>query len=53
MYSCFVERDCLRLTLNPFVLTDRQDFTTLSCSVEIDDSASFRQHELFSMIDYC
>jgi succinyl-CoA synthetase beta subunit len=52
MYSCFIERDCLTLTLNPFVVTEEKDLTTLGCRIEIDDSAVFRQAELFSMIDY-
>ena len=51
-YNCFIERDCLNLTLNPFVLTEFDDLTALGCGVEIDNNAVYRQHELFSMIDY-
>ncbi len=52
LYRCFTERDCLDLTLNPLVLTDSKELTTLGCKVEIDDAAVFRQQELFAMIDY-
>jgi succinyl-CoA synthetase beta subunit len=52
LYQCFLERDCLNLTLNPLVLTTDNRLTPLHCSVEIDDSAVFRQQELFAMQDY-
>ena len=52
LYRCFTERDCLDLSLNPVVLTDSCELTTLGCKVEIDDSAVFRQQELFAMLDY-
>lgn len=51
-YNCFIERDCLSLTLNPIVLTAENDLTVLGCKLEIDDSAIYRQAELFSMLDY-
>ena len=52
LYKCFLERDCLNLTLNPLVLTTDNRLTPLHCSVEIDDDAVFRQQELFAMQDY-
>lgn len=52
LYNCFIERDCLNLTLNPLVLTEFKDLTNLGCRVEIDINAAYRQQELFSMIDY-
>jgi len=52
LYNCFIERDCLTLALNPLVLTEQKEVTTLGCKVEIDDSAVFRQAELSAMCDY-
>lgn len=52
LYRCFTERDCLSLTLNPLVINDRNELTTLGCKIELDDSANFRQPELFAKVDY-
>jgi succinyl-CoA synthetase beta subunit len=52
MYKCFIERDLKELLINPLVLTPEGKLLTLGVKVEVDDAASFRQAELFSMVDY-
>ena len=52
MYRCFVERDCQELTIKSLVLSEEERLTSMEASVEIDDSASFRQAEIFAGIDY-
>jgi len=51
MYKAFVERDCLELSINPLVITDDNKLTSMGATVQIDDSANFRQQELAAMID--
>lgn len=52
MYRCFVERDCQELTIKSLVLTEEQRLSSMEVSVEIDDSAIFRQAEFDSAVDY-
>jgi succinyl-CoA synthetase beta subunit len=52
MYRCFIERDLKELLINPLVLTPEGKLTALGVKLELDDNASFRQAELFSMVDY-
>lgn len=51
MYKCFIERDLLELTINPLVLTTEREILPMSLSIEIDETAAYRQAELYAMRD--
>ena len=42
IYECFIQRDCLSITINPLALTPKYDFRGIHCRIEIDDSAVYR-----------
>lgn len=46
LYECFIQRDCLRVQINPLVLTKEQEFRAANCHVFIDPDANFRQQEM-------
>lgn len=47
MYECFRQRDLQEVTLNPLALTMKDEIKAIGCRIEVDDSAVFRQQELF------
>lgn len=49
MVKLFREKDAILLELNPLVRTAQGDFVCLDAKFSFDDSARFRQQELFSM----
>jgi succinyl-CoA synthetase beta subunit len=51
MYECFLQRDCLNITINPLALTAKHDLIGVNCRIEIDDNAEYRQQEMFAIND--
>ena len=51
LFKAFVERDCSLVEINPLALTDTGDFVALDSKMVIDDSAAWRQPDLFAMRD--
>ncbi|KYM81757.1 Succinyl-CoA ligase [ADP-forming] subunit beta, mitochondrial [Atta colombica] len=51
LYDLFVEKDALLLEINPFAEDICGQYYALDCKCNFDDSAYFRQKELFAMKD--
>lgn len=51
LYDLFVEKDALLLEINPFAEDICGEYYALDCKCKFDDSADFRQKELFALKD--
>lgn len=51
LYELFIEKDALLLEINPFALDICEEYFALDCKCSFDDSAEFRQKELFNLQD--
>ncbi|XP_025162179.1 uncharacterized protein LOC105186852 [Harpegnathos saltator] len=51
LYELFIEKDALLLEINPFVEDICGQYYALDCKCNFDDSADFRQKELFAFKD--
>ncbi|XP_077277237.1 succinate--CoA ligase [ADP-forming] subunit beta, mitochondrial-like [Temnothorax americanus] len=51
LYELFVEKDALLLEINPFAEDICGEYYALDCKCKFDDSADFRQKELFALKD--
>ncbi|KYN13659.1 Succinyl-CoA ligase [ADP-forming] subunit beta, mitochondrial [Trachymyrmex cornetzi] len=51
LYDLFVEKDALLLEINPFAEDICGEYYALDCKCKFDDSAEFRQKELFALKD--
>ncbi|KAL6263740.1 hypothetical protein P5V15_003824 [Pogonomyrmex californicus] len=51
LYELFVEKDALLLEINPFAEDICGEYYALDCKCKFDDSAHFRQKELFALKD--
>lgn len=51
LYELFVEKDALLLEVNPFAEDICGQYYALDCKCKFDDSAEFRQKELFALKD--
>lgn len=51
IYKLFIETDCTQLEINPWVQTRTSDVYAVDAKLNFDDSASFRQKEIFDMRD--
>ncbi|XP_070149251.1 succinate--CoA ligase [ADP-forming] subunit beta, mitochondrial-like [Polyergus mexicanus] len=51
LYELFVEKDALLLEINPFAEDICGQYYALDCKCKFDDSADFRQKELFALKD--
>ncbi|XP_006609156.1 succinate--CoA ligase [ADP-forming] subunit beta, mitochondrial isoform X2 [Apis dorsata] len=51
LYELFIEKDALLLEINPFALDICEEYFALDCKCSFDDSAEFRQKELFTLQD--
>ncbi|KYN32712.1 Succinyl-CoA ligase [ADP-forming] subunit beta, mitochondrial, partial [Trachymyrmex septentrionalis] len=51
LYDLFVEKDALLLEINPFAEDICGEYYALDCKCKFDDSADFRQKELFNLKD--
>ncbi|XP_050462702.1 succinate--CoA ligase [ADP-forming] subunit beta, mitochondrial-like [Cataglyphis hispanica] len=52
LYELFVETDALLLEVNPYAEDICGQYYALDCKCKFDDSADFRQKELFAMKDW-
>ncbi|XP_053975375.1 succinate--CoA ligase [ADP-forming] subunit beta, mitochondrial-like [Hylaeus volcanicus] len=52
LYELFIEKDALLLEINPFALDLCGEYHALDCKCSFDDSAEFRQKELFALQDW-
>ncbi|KAE8353668.1 hypothetical protein BDV28DRAFT_147837 [Aspergillus coremiiformis] len=52
MGSLFQEKDALLLELNPLALTSEGNFVCLDAKFDFDNSAQFRQREIFKLAEY-
>ena len=52
LYECFLQRDALRVSINPLVLTRENEIKAANCHVYIDPDASYRQQEMQSIQDF-
>uniref|UniRef100_A0A0C9R375 SUCLA2_1 protein n=1 Tax=Fopius arisanus TaxID=64838 RepID=A0A0C9R375_9HYME len=52
LYKLFIEKDALLLEINPLVEDICGDYYALDCKCNFDDSAEFRQKELFELRDW-
>ena len=46
MYEAFIQRDALRIEINPLILARDKHFYAANCHIKIDEDAMFRQQEL-------
>ncbi|XP_078040078.1 succinate--CoA ligase [ADP-forming] subunit beta, mitochondrial-like [Augochlora pura] len=51
LYKLFIEKDALLLEINPLALDLCEEYHALDCKCSFDDSAEFRQKELFALRD--
>nr|XP_031842985.1 succinate--CoA ligase [ADP-forming] subunit beta, mitochondrial-like isoform X2 [Nomia melanderi] len=51
LYELFIEKDALLLEINPLALDLCGEYHALDCKCSFDDSAEFRQKELFALQD--
>ena len=51
LVKLFNQKDLTLLEINPIVKTDKGDIVCLDAKIQVDDTASFRQKELFSQKD--
>nr|XP_012235177.1 PREDICTED: uncharacterized protein LOC105679623 [Linepithema humile] len=51
LYELFVEKDALLLEINPFAEDICGEYYALDCKCKFDDSAEYRQKELFALKD--
>ncbi|XP_076650941.1 succinate--CoA ligase [ADP-forming] subunit beta, mitochondrial-like [Halictus rubicundus] len=52
LYELFIEKDALLLEINPLALDLCEEYYALDCKCSFDDSAEFRQKELFALQDF-
>jgi succinyl-CoA synthetase beta subunit len=52
IYRLFVEKDCLLLEINPFIVTEDGDMVALDCKMQFDDNALFRQGGVAELRDF-
>jgi succinyl-CoA synthetase beta subunit len=52
MYEAFVQRDALRIEINPLIIDKDQRFYAANCQVKIDPDATYRQQELQMKEDF-
>ncbi|XP_066582430.1 succinate--CoA ligase [ADP-forming] subunit beta, mitochondrial-like [Prorops nasuta] len=52
LYQLFIKKDALLLEINPFAEDICGNYYALDCKCKFDDSAEFRQKELFAMRDW-
>ncbi len=52
LYDAFLAYDCELLEINPLAATADNKILCLDAKMVIDDNASYRQHEIKTMIDY-
>ncbi|OXU26169.1 hypothetical protein TSAR_009927 [Trichomalopsis sarcophagae] len=52
LYELFIEKDALLLEINPLVQDICGQYFALDCKCNFDDSASFRQKDLFALQDW-
>lgn len=52
LYELFIEKDAMLLEINPFAQDICGDYYALDCKCKFDDSAEFRQKELFALQDW-
>jgi succinyl-CoA synthetase beta subunit len=51
IYTLFVETDCTQLEINPWVQTKTGDVYAVDAKLNFDDSAEFRQRDIFALRD--
>ncbi|KFD60806.1 hypothetical protein M514_27026, partial [Trichuris suis] len=51
LYDFFAQRDAVLVEVNPFCETEGHDVYVVDAKLQFDDSASFRQKEIFAMHD--
>jgi succinyl-CoA synthetase beta subunit len=51
LYKLFKERDCVLLEINPFSECTDGSVVCMDCKINVDDTAEFRQKELFALKD--
>lgn len=51
LYELFIDKDALLLEINPFALDICDEYFALDCKCTFDDSAEFRQKQLFALQD--
>lgn len=51
LYKLFKERDCVMLEINPFSECTDGSVVCMDCKINIDDTAEFRQKEVFKLKD--
>ncbi|KAG7200532.1 hypothetical protein KM043_001095 [Ampulex compressa] len=52
LYELFLEKDALLLEINPFAEDICGEYYALDCKCKFDDSAEYRQKQLFSLQDF-
>jgi len=52
LYRLFIDRECVQIEINPFVLTKEGLVYCVDAKLLFDDNASFRQKEVFAMRDF-
>lgn len=52
LYELFIEKDAMLLEINPFAQDICGDYYALDCKCKFDDSAEYRQKELFALQDW-
>tara|TARA_B100000029_G_C17562480_1_gene953885 strand:+ start:1007 stop:2143 length:1137 start_codon:yes stop_codon:yes gene_type:complete len=48
-YNLVIDKDLTLLEINPLVLTEQEEVVILDCKMTVDDTAEFRQADLFEM----
>lgn len=51
LYDLFIKSDCTLLEINPMAEDNAGKVVCMDCKMLIDENASFRQKELFAMVD--
>lgn len=52
MFECFIQRDALRVQINPLIFSKDHRFHAANCHIKIDPDASYRQQEIQTMYDH-